>query len=1316
MFSIGIDIGYSAIKLSIVNSNGKAIYHKFKLHKGKIKEYLIEIIEEVLKEYNYKDIRYGALTGNGSKKIAKMSSLEFIEEIPAMVEASLAFDKNIKSIIHIGGQSAKFITGINKEDQSKIEIAMNSNCAAGTGSFLEEQISRLNLKLEDYSLYASRAKKIPRIAGRCSVFAKTDITHHQQEGTSVDDILLGLAYAMIRNYKGSVIRKLPIKKPILFTGGVAYNQGIIIAIKDILDLKDSDLVIPKNPINIVAEGAANSAFKERMPFDIQALLTLLQKKESESKEATTVLPLDLYKKDDAKDKHICTIIKENKKDIACYLGIDIGSTSTNLVLINKNNEILAYEYLKTYGKPIETIQKGLKALKEKCDKHIKIIGTGITGSGRYMIGRMLKVDIIKDEITAQAKAAITIDSSVDTIFEIGGQDSKYICLQNGVVTDFQMNKICAAGTGSFIEEQAKKFNIPINDFGKVALRSQNPIELGERCTVFIETSIAASVSKGGKIEDVAAGLCYSIVQNYLNKVVGKKKIGNKVFFQGGVAYNQGVVNAFRNLIGDKIVVPPFFSVTGAYGVAIIASEEMGAEKTQFVGLNEDIVFNTEENSVKERENQVTSFDRKIKKFIFDDYDGSIDPKKKTVGIPRALFTFGMFPLYHQFFKELGLNVLLSSETNENIVRLCQEYSMEETCFPLKLLNGHIAELIEKKVDYIFIPDLYTADHPKSQSRKNYGCAYMQLAFKMINQSMELEKKGILLLSPTLAPNLGAEFMKTTFIKLGKVLDRSSEDIIKALEKGFTAVGKFKMNLEENAKNNIKKIDDEKLTFVIISKIYGVLDPVLNIGVAKKLENMGYNVISFTDLMQCDIHDDYPNMYWPFSQHILGAAKYVKRKPNMYAVFLTHHGCGPDSVVSHYFRKEMQGKPYLNIEVDEHASDVGVITRVEAFVNSLKGARTSDKEIHEDKAKSKIEGSKILYLQYMYPYAELFKEILIRRGTQAEVLPITCKESLAMGRKYTYVQEYYSLTALLGDVFKKVQEENIKGKESNLEFLIYRTEGSEVEGQYSRLVRTILDEEGVSNVGIVEPFIEDLIEREDQEYRKICMCFLAGDIIRMVDQAQRNYYLSRVVNLIKNDTFELAELSVMAKEVSRDIESREYNKKIFVTGEATVMFNDFLNNGTFRNLEEQNHRIIYSSMSEYMWMIWGDSLREKQGDIARLQDRLDGFKKMIHLIGECFIGASPFEPELDTLTELAQQTMGYYAGANGRYRGAKISTPLKEIEGILTVNSMYENTGVALNVVQRGFKKENNLPILNLTFDGNENENDKSKLASFLYYL
>lgn len=1335
MYSLGIDIGYSAVKIVLLDDKDEIKYSKYVLHKGKVKEILIKTISDLLGNFSPEEIGFGSVTGSGRKFFSIMDETVFINEVAAVVEGSTTINKEIGSIIEIGGECAKYITGFSGYDKSHMEISMNSNCSAGTGSFLEEQMSRLNLCMEDYSEYVGRAKSIPRIAGRCSVFAKTDITHHQQEGVPFEDVLLGLAYAVVRNYKGAVMKKLTVRKPILFVGGVAHNRGIIKALKDVLSLEENELIVPKYFNVVGALGAAVIARKDKKKINLPELLYGIGKIRDDYGENTdgnrlpTLLP---FGTNDAMDRHICKPLGSAKGFIDCYLGVDIGSTSTNLVLMNTDNEIITYRYLRTLGNPFEAVRQGLKEIKEEFGDRVNIVGAGTTGSGRYMIGDLIGADVIKDEITAQAKAAITIDGSVDTIFEIGGQDSKYISLEDGVATDFQMNKICAAGTGSFVEEEAKKFNININDFGRVALNSKKPINLGERCTVFIESSIAAALSKGAQVEDIVSGLCYSIVTNYLNRVVGKKKIGRTIFLQGGVAYNQGVVNAFRALTGKNIIVPPFFSVTGAYGAAILTKEElMGNTKTAFKGFD----LETKEQFVERRKESKLSeynkpqFDEKVREIIFEDYDGTMEIGKKTVGIPRALFTYGMFAMFHGIFRELGFNVLLSEPTNEETIRLGQQYAIDETCYPVKLITGHVAELVSKKVDYIFFPDLFSVDHSGSENRVNYGCAYMQLAFKVINLTMELEKKGIELLAPTMAFSLGKEFMMESFSKLAKQLGKTSEETGKAFKIGMEAFGRFEERMGQNGRKILEAIKPDEKVFVIISKIYGVADPVLNMGIPAKLMDMGYKVLPFYDLPEGDISKEHPNMFWPFGQHILEPAQFIRKHPNLYAVFLTHHGCGPDSVISHYFREEMEGKPYLHIEVDEHSSGVGVITRVEAFINSLKKETFIEAECMEAYTSkivhkkcnikntfNELKSNVVLYLPYLYPYSEIFSAVLSVKGVNTRVLPATDRASVNIGRNFTITEEYFSLTALLGDVFKELYGCK-KIENNNIAFFIPQNEGTETDGQYSRLLRTKLDEEGFENVDILSPFMEDVLLGRDEDVKAVCLGLLAGDIIRVAHKGSRNKYLNKMINLIERNCFELKNIKEIAYNIYKELKLKNFTNRVMAAGEVAVLYNDFLNGFTFNNLEDKGHRIVYSPLSETMWLLWRDFAKwDGNEKISMLRRRLNEFKENISEISESLSVESPFVKDLDSLAEIADRTVGYYSGANGRYREAKLQGELKGIDGIITVASMYENTGIVMNILHKGFGNDNRKPLLNLTFDGNTNENDESKIESFMYYL
>ena len=1026
MLSLGLDIGASAVKLSIFDGDN-IIRREYSLHKGNIKKSLAGALASAGRHCDLDQVSCGAVTGSLDKLFASSRNISRLNEIPVMIEGCRRLFPDTGAIIEIGGQSAKFISNLSSGDDSRIRISTNTNCSAGTGSFIEEQLSRLGLGLEDYSATAAKAASVPRIAGRCSVFAKTDITHHLQEGVPVPDILRGLAYALAKSYRGAVIRRTEISGPVLFVGGVALNTAIAAALEDELDLGDEGLIIPANASNCAADGAAVAALRDGLSLSLNELLDEIEKLDDvhASEGAGQVFPvLSSFGSGDSEGKHDCSGFAGKSGSEGYYLGIDIGSTSTNLVLTDEEGRIVSFKYLKSHGKPVETVMDGLEQIKAEYGGTPKIIGSGITGSGRYMTGRLLGVDVIKDEITSQAKAAAEFAPDVDTIFEIGGQDSKYISLKNGLVNDFQMNKICAAGTGSFVEEQSKKFDIPIDNFGDLALGSKEPAGLGERCTVFIESSIAARLAGGTPLDDIAAGLCYSIVNNYLNRVVGNKPIGSRILLQGGIAFNQGIVNAFRSVTGKEILVTDYFSVTGAYGVALLAKEEAAGAVSTFRGFElEDSDLDV--SSSGDQQAMVasgTSFNDTVDELIFDGYDGKTDPTIKTVGIPRALFTYGMYPMFSTFFKELGYNVILSEKSSEKIVAKSQEYCSEETCYPVKMINGHIADLIEKKVDYIFFPDLYTVEHPDSASRKDHGCAYMQLAYKIVNEVMKLSSHGIELLSPTIAFNLGPEFMKSSFTRLGRKLGKNSEVTMNALQKGVAEYHSFERRLEENGRNVTASLGKNEKAFVIISKTYGVVDPVLNMSVPDKLMEMGYKVLSFFDLPEGDLKQEHSNMFWPFGQHILEAAQIVKAHPNLYAVYLSHHCCGPDTTLTHYFSEIMGDKPYLNIEVDEHSSPVGIITRLEAFVNSLSGIEAAEAEpmencpgnIRHKKAKiiSDLPGtaeSKEICVPDFYPYSSVLAAHAGRNGFEVRLLPPADAVSAAFGRKHTMTNEYFSFT-------------------------------------------------------------------------------------------------------------------------------------------------------------------------------------------------------------------------------------------------------------------------------------------------------------------
>ena len=544
MLSLGMDIGTSTVKLVLLQDqcNCKAVDGGASRQAVRLPEKRTFCIGT-----GDADTPFSlCVTGSNTEALLEQApDIPSFGDIPAVVEGVRQIVPQAGSVIEIGSQGARFITDL----QSRApQFAVNEHCAGGTGSFFEDQMSRVGCKLEDYSSLVEQAQSVPRLSGRCAVFAKTDIIHRQQEGVSTPDILLGLCYAMIRNYKATIVRRLPVCKPVVFCGGVTCNSGVIRAIREVFGLTEEELIVPEFARY---EAALGAALKASGSFTLRQLNDSLDRTRTTHHMVGTLPKLELRSGTSLAEPNATKIIPES----GCALGIDIGSTSTDLVLVGADGELVDFQYLRTAGNPEGAVRKGLASIRQRFGD-IRFTAVGVTGSGRERVGKRIGADAVRDEITAQAKGAAHWVPEVDTVFEIGGQDSKYISIQNGEVVDFQMNKICAAGTGSFVEEQAARMGIPLAEFGPLALSSEHPASLGERCTVFIETAIASASAEGISRADIAAGLCHSIVQNYLHKVVGSKPVGQHIVLQGGVDYNPGIVAAFQSAYGDRVQVSP----------------------------------------------------------------------------------------------------------------------------------------------------------------------------------------------------------------------------------------------------------------------------------------------------------------------------------------------------------------------------------------------------------------------------------------------------------------------------------------------------------------------------------------------------------------------------------------------------------------------------------------------------------------------------------------------------------------------------------------------------------------------------------------
>jgi predicted CoA-substrate-specific enzyme activase len=509
---VGIDIGSVSVKVVVADQAGEITESRYLRHKGRPLETAAAVLADVTRE---RSIEFVAATGAGAKALAFDAQVSYVNEIVALSKGLSRHHPETRTIIDIGGEDSKLIILENGEGDGGLrmrDFSMNSLCAAGTGSFLDQQASRLRLTMEEFSEIALQSANPPRLAGRCTVFAKSDMVYLQQIATPDFEIVAGLCYALARSFKATIAKNKEIVPPVAFVGGVAANAGMRKALQEVFSIDGAGFFVPRHFLYVGAIGAIYALLGDSRgvrPFaGLTSLHTRLHSERSQEQNAHPPLATS------GENRHPLHTTKKISAKTEVYLGVDVGSISTNLVLIDSRRNIIAKKYLMTEGRPLDAVKRGLAEIGDEVGALIEVVGAGTTGSGRYLTADFIGADIVRNEITAQAEAAISIDPQVDTIFEIGGQDSKYVSVEHGVIVDFEMNKACAAGTGSFLEEQAERLGISIQEeFGNLAMSAARPVKMGERCTVFMESDVIHHQQRGAAKGDIVGGLCYSIVAN-----------------------------------------------------------------------------------------------------------------------------------------------------------------------------------------------------------------------------------------------------------------------------------------------------------------------------------------------------------------------------------------------------------------------------------------------------------------------------------------------------------------------------------------------------------------------------------------------------------------------------------------------------------------------------------------------------------------------------------------------------------------------------------------------------------------------------------
>ena len=978
---LGIDVGSTTVKAVVIDQENTLVASQYLRANGQPRPTLLKAVTALGFEHDLSGLAGLGFTGSGGEAVAERAGGLHVNELVAQTRALGEIHPEARTVIEIGGQDSKFLSVRWDEAQRQMvltDFSMNTLCAAGTGSFLDQQAERLGIAIEEeFARLALESESPARIAGRCTVFAKSDMIHLQQKGTPLSDILAGLCLALARNFTSVIGKGKAFTPPVVFQGGVATNLAVVRAFESVLGVPSGAIRVPEQHRLMAAMGAALLAKDEaaagRLPAcrGLGSLADLMSSSGADSPQRPPLVAKAL--------RCLVTAAASNGGSrVPVHLGIDVGSVSTNLVLLDEAGAVVARRYLPTAGRPLEAVRQGLLDIGSEVGARVEVRSVGTTGSGRHLTADFVGGDTVRNEITAQARAAIACDPQVDTVFEIGGQDSKYIRLDGGLVVDFAMNNACAAGTGSFLEEQADRLKICISkDFSRLATSSESPACLGERCTVFMESDLVHHQQRGALVEDLTAGLAYSIAENFMNRVVSGRSVGQRVFFQGGVAWNQSVVAAFETLLRRPVTVPPHHDVTGAIGAALLARVEMAehpGRRSRFRGFDlqarwyDASVFECracanlcEVSKVVMQGEPPLFYGARCEKFedagrgpkragsdlldlfaernrlLFAGYEppGPRTPGRLRVGVPRALTAYDLFPFWRAFFATAGCDLVVSDPTHPGIVRDTQKLAVAETCFPVKLVSGHLADLVKKDVDFLFLPSVLSRDSMAPGQIHNHYCPFIPAASHLAVAQLEGQGRPVPVLRFPL--DLTPEPVRDRDLaNLCKPLGLSKKRLRAAIAAAAEAQQVFTRALETRGREVLTSLPAGQKAAVVVGRTYNTCDLGACLDLPFKLRRLGVLPIplEYLPVDQVDISDQYRDMYWRSGQRILAAATLVANDPRLEAIYLTNFNCGPDSFLISFFRRLMNGKPFLELEVDDHTADAGMLTRCEAFFDGV----------------------------------------------------------------------------------------------------------------------------------------------------------------------------------------------------------------------------------------------------------------------------------------------------------------------------------------------------------------------------------------------
>ena len=1158
--TLGIDIGSTTVKIAVLNDKHQILFSDYERHFANIRETLASLLSKAYENLGNITL-HPVITGSGGLALANHLGVPFTQEVIAVATALKEVAPQTDVAIELGGEDAKIIYF----EDGNVEQRMNGICAGGTGSFIDQMASLIQTDASGLNEYAKNYNSLYTIAARCGVFAKTDIQPLINDGATKEDLSASIFQAVVNQTISGLACGKPIRGHVAFLGGpLHFLSELKAAFIRTLKLDAEHIIDADNSHLFAAIGSALNA-KPEVSFAMAEMVSKLSTDIKMEFEVERMDPLfaSQTEYDDFKTRHQSHQIK--KGDLSSYqgnafLGIDAGSTTTKIALIGQDGSLLYSFYSNNDGSPLSTAIRSIREIYSRLPEGVNIVRSCSTGYGEALMKAAFLLDDGEVETVAHYHAAAFFNPQVDCILDIGGQDMKCIKIKDQTVDSVQLNEACSSGCGSFIETFAKSLNYSVQDFASAALFAEHPIDLGTRCTVFMNSKVKQAQKEGASVADISAGLAYSVIKNALFKVIkvsDASELGSNIVVQGGTFYNDAVLRSFEKIAGCEAIRPDIAGIMGAFGAALIAREryEEGYETSmlpfakidalhfdtsmakckgctnncrltinKFTGGRQYISGNRCERGIgksKNESNVPNLYDYKLKRLF--SYE-SLTPDlatRGTVGIPRVLNMYENYPFWHTFFTKLGYRVVLSPLSNRKIYELgIESIPSESECYPAKLAHGHVTWLIHQKVDFIFYPSLYYERNETPDANNHYNCPIVTSYSENIKNNVDEISRGEVVFRNPFMSFKDVDMICYALTREFKEIPKS--EIQDAVSAAWAELGQARLDMMKKGEETLAWLKETgKRGIVLAGRPYHV-DPEINHGIPELITSYDIAVLT-EDSISHLASPERPLIVsdqWMYHSRLYNAASYVKTVDNVDLIQLNSFGCGLDAVTTDQVCDILSGsgKIYTCLKIDEVNNLGAAKIRIRSLLAALKvkekqgkirkvGSSAIDKVQFTEEMRKEYT---ILCPQLSPIHFDLLQPVFEYCGYNFEVLNNDNKTAVDIGLKYVNNDACYPSLLVVGQLMQAL----LSGKYdiNKTALIITQTGGGCRATNYIGFIRRALEKAGMAHIPVISLNLGGIEVNPgfkvsvDMLYRAILGCTI-GDIFMRCVYRMRPYELT-----------------------------------------------------------------------------------------------------------------------------------------------------------------------------------------------------------------